>query len=144
MLDQMLTPLKAYVEPTYAIETIAETVPMILVNYLLLHKYTYNNQYTIIHYPGVSLMTFKNNLGGAIYRDEYDTLDDIIISFFNSIQGYSIGSSMVSLKFPEEETLKFRTICNSFKSKAWNDIISEFIEAFSAFISSGKLYGDND
>jgi len=100
----------------------------------------------VIHDWG-KLVEFKVNLSTAIYMDNYDTLDNIIIEFFKTYNYKIITPTgqfvMFKVDFTDESEKRFESICNNFKGKDWDSIIDDFIDALYIFLSSATVHGDS-
>lgn len=101
-------------------------------------------QYQAIHYDWNKLLIFEMNLGTAIYNNNFDTLDNIIIEFFHCYHYQTVTPDgqfvMFEVDFPDEAIKKFETICNKFKGKEWDDILDKFIDAFFEFVNLATVH----
>ena len=99
-----------------------------------------------IGYDGIKSFEFITRMSDAIAHDNFDLLDDIIIDFVKTYH-YTILTPeykmiMFPVNFPEDAEKIFREICNSFKGKQWNDVLSEFIDALYTFTDTATIHGD--
>lgn len=93
------------------------------------------------------LVEFKVNLSTAIYTDNYDTLDNIIIDFFNTYNYKIVLPTgkfvMFKVEFPQESKDLFESRCNQFKNCEWDEILNDFIDYLYEFLSSATIHGDH-
>lgn len=141
MLNTLLNGVKQYKIGCYTAESISQTVPLVLINMMLITGFNYRDEYVHVYYDGDKLLEFQKLLREAIRNDAFDTLDNIILDFFTNIKGYSGVHGNLSINFDTAETLKFVTICNSFKGGSWNDIVAPFIDALCDLLTTGQVHG---
>ena len=93
------------------------------------------------------MMEYTVNFSSAIYSDNYDMLDDILIELLKSYN-YTIfvppGKRILfHVDFTDAAIEKFTNTCNAFKGKEWDDIINDFLDSFYEFVSTATVHGDN-
>ena len=149
MFDERLkNTLKNFKQPIYSKQAVSEIFPKCLMQYLC--SYSVTNIYGKVQhiaYDSTKSYEFVLRLGGVIYHDTLDLLDDIVIDFVKTYH-YKVVTPKVEfvmfpVNFPESEEIKFRTICNNFKGRAWNDILPEFVDALYDFVNTATIHGDD-
>jgi len=145
---EFIKSLKAFTFSTMGKEHVAKIFPELLANSCRSLSITdiMGNKKEVIYNWG-KLMEYKINLSNAIYSDNYDLLDNIIIEFYQSYN-YKIVTPkgqlvMFQVEFPDEAIEKFTNICNNFKGKEWDNILSDFLDSFYEFITTATIHGDN-
>jgi hypothetical protein len=146
--EGFIASLKAYKFSVMGRDSVIKVFPELLANTCRTMQVT--NMYGVpqgLCYDWNKLMEFKVNLSTAIAMEKYDTLDNIIIEFFDSYN-YKIVTPMGQLvmfkvDFPKESKRKFETTCNAFKGRLWDDIIDEFVTSFYEFANTATIHGDN-
>jgi len=145
---EILNSLKPFKTSSMGKAHVAEAFPSLLANVCrsmgVLDMYGITRP--VIHDWG-KLMEFKVNLSTAIYSNNFDTLDNIIIEFFKTYN-YKIVTPlgqlvMFKVDFTDESEKKFELICNDFKGKEWDEILESFIDALYDFLSSATIHGDS-
>ena len=140
--------LKAFKFSVFGKEHIAKVFPELLANSCRsMAIIDIMGQPKEVIYDWGKLVEYKINLSNAIYNDNYDLLDNIIIEFFKSYN-YQIvvpdGRLIIfHIDFPDEAIEKFTNICNAFKGKQWDDIIDSFLDSFYEFVCTATVHGDN-
>jgi len=98
-------------------------------------------------YDWGKLVEYKINLSNAIYGNNYDMLDNIIIEFFKSYNYKMITPDsrliLFHVDFPDGAISKFEETCNAFKGLLWDDIIDDFLDSFYEFVSTATVHGDS-
>jgi hypothetical protein len=89
-------------------------------------------------FDGSQIPEFQNNLRKAIKTSNFDTLDNIIIDFFEWYH-ISFGDGNLYVTFRTDVREKFINTCNNFKGKIWDDIVDDFFTSLYDLISSGKV-----
>ena len=145
--EGFINALKTYREPLYTKKKIAERFPLTLANCCRTMKVTnILGKPQGLLYDWGQLQAFKTNMGIAISHENYECLYNIIIDFFDSYN-YKIITpkghlTMFTVKFPDYAKTAFTNTCNDFKSRAWNDIIDDFIDALVDFLRTATVHGD--
>ena len=135
--------LRGYKEPSFSLKAVATVFPETLANVLRL----FNNRETILRSASVTfdwsaMKRFQMELGSAIYNENFDKLDDVVLKFYKTYhcvkpQGTYIGRYYIF--FPEESIEKFVNICNGFKNKTWNEVIDPFLDALHELFDSSSI-----
>ena len=147
IVDAFIIALRTYKEPLYTKDKIAERFPFTLANCCRTMKVTniFGKPQGLLYDWG-QLQIFQSNMGIAISQEKYDTLDDIIIDFFNSYNYKVITPKgqhvMFTVEFPESAETIFRNKCNTFKNKKWNDILDTFLDVLVEFLKTATVHGD--
>jgi len=136
----MFSGLKGYKEGFYTKEQVAEYFPEVLAGFLKMINIKSAQLITApIEFDWQKLMKFKMNFGKAIYTNNFDKLDDIILEFLNTYKCRISLTQSVVASFPEEAQKQLVQTCNSFKGKQWNDILEELVDALERYFTSGKI-----
>jgi len=145
---EFIQSLKAFKFSTMGKEHVAKIFPELLANSCRSLSITdiLGNKKEVIYNWG-KLMEYKINLSNAIYNNNYDLLDNIIIDFYQSYNYKMVTPKgqlvMFKVDFSDEVIKKFTDICNAFKGKEWDDILNDFLDAFYDFITKATIHGDN-
>lgn len=94
-----------------------------------------------LNFDLIQLSIVQSDLGNMIINNDFDQLDDVIINLFKSYYCH-FETGPIKISFPDSSIEKFRSTCNSFKGKLWDDIVEEFFMSAYDFIASG-LIGSN-
>ena len=144
---ELITALKAFRFSTMGRDHIAKVFPELLANSCRTMAIVdiFGNKKEVIFNWG-KLMEYKINFSSAIYSNNYDMLDNILIEFFKSYNYKIIVPPgklvMFHIDFPDEAIQKFENTCNAFKGKQWDDIIDTFLDSFYEFVSTATVHGD--
>ena len=143
-----LNSLKAFKISTFGKENIVETFPMLLANCCRTMRVpNIFGQPQELIYDWGKFVEFRVNLGTAIYNEQYDYLDNIIIEFFQTYSYKTLtpkGQLVVfTIEFPEEAVTTFENTCNAFKGKLWDNILDDFLNAFHDFVKTATVHGDD-
>lgn len=121
--------LKVYKTRDDNIDTISKIFPMMFGNLLTMMVVKFPNG-TVMNmvFDRDKLDSFFENFRNAIYYNEFDYIDNVILDF---LHGYNFKSPpyMVTIDFSDEEIINFTNTCNNFKEKHWNDILDDLVDA---------------
>ena len=138
-MRQKLSNIKIYNTLRMSIIDIANIIPIAIANTLkTFMAVTLSNKTYPIGYYGDNLLEFKVNLGTIIATQNFDHLYNVMIRFL-SCYNYTYSAYTYFIKFSEEDLIKYKRLCDSFKGKQWNDIVSDFADATYALFSNGIM-----
>jgi len=140
--EYLLMSLKVHTSASRPFADIALEFPVMLSATLRMIPFKYELHNLLLSYNALGFLTFRTRLSTAIFTNNFDYLDNVILDFIKSSK-YSYGATPLTLTFSEETTLNFVELCNSFKGRPWDDIIDPFIDGLRDLLSSGFLTNVN-
>jgi len=139
MREGLLIGLKAYKTTVYSKKIIAGIFPKIFAE--ILKSFMTRNAMgdpAPIGYDWNKIMEFQINMGTIIDQEKFDYLDNVVLQFLKSYS-FVIPPYRFFIELPEEEIIKYTTICDGFKGKSWDDIIDVFIDATYNLFKTGTM-----
>lgn len=144
-IKHLLVGMKAQKFSIYEKNIVAEVFPNMLTQWLTMIKVV--NIYGLeqqLSYDWKKQVQFKLNLGHAIYNENYDKIDDIILEFMNTYHYKILTPKKELVLFPvvfkEEAKNEFINKCNSFKGKEWDNIVSDLIDSIYSLFESATVH----
>lgn len=142
MIQHKLFSIKVYITINTPIECIASVVPTIIANsFKTCMAISLNNTPYPIGYDASKLIEFQINLGTIINTQNFEYLYTTMLQFLSSYS-YVYSAYRYFIKFTEEDLIKYKKTCDSFKDKQWDDIVSDFSDATHDLVSNATI-GNN-
>src|SRR5271157_5705076 len=124
----LLNGLKGFTTQDDNLSYIADAFPKILGNFLRLMHTSVKLVYVFsLNFDRNKFMEFMINLGNAIQNNEFDYIDNIIIDLLSTYH-YIYPPYKVIIDLDPLSTERFTVLCNGFKGKKWNDILSPLVD----------------
>ena len=133
--------LKGHRTTDATLDKVASSFPLVFGNLLRLMSVILPPCYVFnFMFERDKFMAFILTLGNAIHFNQFDFIDNIILEFLSSYN-YIIPPYKVIIDLDPKEVDKFTVLCNGFKGKEWNDILSPLVDGIYDLLNTATANG---